>query len=84
MTRRREGARRDGGESLRRQAGVGKASTNNRDASGATPARTTLVRPGADQPESPRMGVLRPLARALMDLAVALEREDEEDEPWTR
>jgi hypothetical protein len=30
------------------------------------------------------MGVLRPLARALMDLAVALEHEDEEDEPWTR
>jgi len=30
------------------------------------------------------MGVLRPLARALVDLAIAVEDEDEEDERWTR
>ncbi len=30
------------------------------------------------------MGVLRPLAQALVDLALAIEHEDEEDEPWTR
>jgi hypothetical protein len=27
---------------------------------------------------------LRPLARALLDLALALEHEDEEEERWTR
>jgi hypothetical protein len=32
----------------------------------------------------PEPGALRPLARALVDLAVALKHEDEEDERWTR
>jgi hypothetical protein len=32
----------------------------------------------------PEPGSLRPLARALVDLALALEQEDEEDERWTR
>ncbi len=30
------------------------------------------------------MGVLQPLARVLVDLAVAQGHEDEEDEQWTR
>ncbi len=30
------------------------------------------------------MGVLRPLARTLIELALELEHEDEEDERWTR
>jgi hypothetical protein len=32
----------------------------------------------------PEPGSLRPLARALVDLALALEHEDGEDEPWKR
>jgi hypothetical protein len=30
----------------------------------------------------PEPGSLRPLARALVDLALLLEHENEEDEPW--
>jgi len=81
LTSRRADARRTEEEAVRGE--VGESANDERETAGATPARTTLVRPGADQPESPEMGVLRPLARALMDLAVALEHEDEEDEPWT-
>src|SRR6266508_4495687 len=72
----RAGAPRTERERLRRRDRIGKASADTREAPGATPARTTLARPGADQPEPPEIGVLRPLARALVDLA--LERKDEE------
>jgi hypothetical protein len=63
---------------------MGKASTTNRDASGVASPRTTLARPGAGRTEPPEPGALRSLARVLVDLALALEQEDEEDEPWTR
>ncbi len=82
MTSRRADARRTEEEVVRGE--VGESANDGREAAGATPARTMLARPGAGQPEPPEMGVLRPLARALMDLAVALEHEDEEDEQWTR
>jgi hypothetical protein len=83
LTPRRGDAPRDGGHSLRRQAGVGKASTNDRHAGGLASPRTTLARPGADGTRPPEPGALRPLARALVDLASALQ-DDEEDERWTR
>ena len=55
-----------------------------REAPDRTPARTTLARLGQDRQEPPEPGALGPLARALVDLAVALEHEDEEDVRWTR
>ena len=82
MTSRRADARRTEEEAVPGE--VGESANDERETAGATPARTTLVRPGADQPESPEMGVLRPLARALIELALELEYEDEEDERWTR
>jgi hypothetical protein len=82
LRRRRADARRTEQEAVHGE--VGESANDERETAGATPVRTTLVLPGADQPESPELGLLRPLARALMDLAVALEHEDEEDEPWTR
>jgi len=60
------------------------ASADKRQAPRATPSRTTLTRPGASQPNLPESSALRPLARALVDLALVLEHEDEEDERWTR
>jgi hypothetical protein len=71
-------------ERFRRRDRIDKASADTREAPDTTPARTTLGRPGEDRPEPPRPGALGPLARALVDLAVALEHEDEEDERWTR
>jgi len=68
-------------ERLRRRERIGKASADTRDAQETTPARTTLARPGEDTPEPPGPGELRPLARALVDLAVAPEHEHEEDVP---
>jgi hypothetical protein len=71
-------------ERPRRRDRVGKASADTREAPDTTPARTTLARLGEDRPEPPGLGALRPLARALVDLAVAMEHEDGEDERWTR
>jgi len=62
---------------------VGTASTIDGDAASVTSPRTTLARPGAGGTEPPEIGALRPLARALVDLACALQ-DDEEDERWTR
>ena len=84
MIPRRAGAPRTDRERLRRRDRIGKASADTREAPGPTPARTRLARPGVDRREPPEMGVLRPLAQALVDLALAIEHEDEEDEPWTR
>ncbi len=83
MTPRRGDAPTTDGE-LRRRERTGKASDSEREPQGATRSRSTLARPGVGQPEPPEMGVLRPLARALVDLAIAVEDEDEEDERWTR
>lgn len=63
------------GESNRRGEGT---------AQGATAARDRLVRPGPGRPGAPEPGALRLLARALVDLALALEHEDEEEGRWTR
>jgi hypothetical protein len=52
-------------------------------ASGAAAPRDRLPHSGQAS-RAPEPGALRPLARALVDLAIALEREDEEDERWTR
>jgi len=79
LTPRRGDAPRDGGDSHRHPAGVGKASTNERDAAGVASSRTTLARPGADGTRPPEMGALLPLARALVDLASVLQ-DDEEDQ----
>jgi hypothetical protein len=50
-----------------------------------TPApRDRLQRSEAGQPQPPESGAMRTLARALVDLAITIGREDEEDEPWTR
>jgi len=54
-----------------------------RKASGPTAARTRLKRLASRGPGPPEPGALRLLARAFVDLAVALERQ-EEDERWTR
>lgn len=53
------------------------------EASGATPARDRV---GSSRQALvvPEPGSLRSLARALVDLALALEQEEEEDERWTR
>ncbi len=77
-------ARRTEEEAVRRPGKTGESANGERQAAGATPSRSTLARPGSDQPESPEMGVLRPLARTLIELALELEHEDEEDERWTR
>ena len=84
LTPRRADAPRTERERLRRRDRIGKASADTREAPDTTPARTTLACPGEDRPEPPGPGALGPLARALVDLAVALEHEDEEDERWTR
>jgi hypothetical protein len=42
------------------------------------------LRRSREAPVVPEPGLLRPLARALIDLALALQHEDEEDERWTR
>jgi hypothetical protein len=84
LSSRRANARGLEGGHDRRRDGIGTASADKRDAPGATPSRTTLARPGAGQPEPPEPGALRPLARVLVDLVLALHHEDEEDEPWTR
>jgi hypothetical protein len=54
------------------------------NASGPTEARTRLLRSPRRAPGPPEPGALRPLARALVDLAFALEHEDEGDERWMR
>lgn len=53
-------------------------------ASGRTEARARLRRSTRWAPEPPEPGALRPLARALVDLVLALEHGEEEDERWTR
>jgi hypothetical protein len=53
-------------------------------APGTTAARDRLARSGCGRPDPPEPGALRPLARALVDLALALEDEDEEEQPWMR
>jgi hypothetical protein len=63
-------------------SGGGRARPAEREAPDATQARDTLRRPGAGQGEPPEPGALRPLARALVDLALTIELE--EDEAWTR
>ncbi len=83
LTPRRADAPRTDGERLRRHR-IGKASADTREAQGATPAGTTLARPGAGQPAPPEPRALRALARVLVDVALAMEHEDKEDEPWTR
>jgi hypothetical protein len=60
------------------------ASADKRDVADTAPPRTTLARPGARQLQPPGPSALRPLARAVIELALALEHEDEEDERWTR
>ncbi len=80
MTRWRGDAPRTERERLRRRDRIGKDSADTREAPGATPPRTTLERPGVGPPEAPELGVLRPLARALIELALVLDHEDEEDE----
>jgi len=81
LTPRRADARRTEEEAVRRHGEVGESANDDRETAGATPVRTTLA-PG--EPEPPEMGVLQPLARVLVDLAVAQGHEDEEDEQWTR
>jgi hypothetical protein len=51
---------------------------------GTTAPRGRLPRPGRHQPQAPEPSAMRPLARALVDLALALTREQEEDKRWTR
>jgi len=84
MTPRRANARGLEGEHGRRRDGIGTVSADKRDAPGAIPSRTTLARPGVGRQEPPEPGALRPLARALVDLVLALDHEGEEDERWTR
>ena len=84
MTPRRADAPRTERERLRRRDRIGKASADTREATDTTPARTTLACPGEDGQEPPEPGALRPLARALVDLAMTLEHEEGEDEQWTR
>jgi len=72
------------GEHDRRRDGIGKASADEHETPGATSSRTTLARAGVGRPELPEPGALRPLARALVDLVLALDHEDEEAESWTR
>src|SRR5215207_10020623 len=79
LTQRRADAPRTERERPRRRDRIGKASADTRKVPDTTPARTTLARPGEDRPEPPGPGALGPLARALVDLAVALEHEDGED-----
>jgi hypothetical protein len=62
---------------------VGTARRGVREASGATAPRDRLRR-SREAPLMPEPGSLRPLARAFVDLAFALEHDDEEDEPWKR
>jgi hypothetical protein len=83
LIQRRADAPRTERERLRRDR-IGKASADTHEAPDTTPARTTLACPGEDRPEPPGPGALGPLARALVDLAVAMEHEDGEDERWTR
>ncbi len=51
---------------------------------GATSLGDTLAVPRTGRLDAPEPGALRLLARAIVDLALALEHEDEEDERWTR
>lgn len=51
-------------------------------ASGATPAGDRVHR--SRLAPVPEPGALRMLARALVDLALALEHEEEEERRWTR
>ncbi len=62
----------------------GQARKRGAEPQGAPAPRDRLQRPGTGQPEEPEPGALRPLARALADLAITIGREDEEDERWTR
>ena len=62
----------------------GQARPAKRTTPDATQPRATLRRPGTGQPEPPEPGALRALARALVDLALTLENEEEEDSRWTR
>jgi hypothetical protein len=64
-------------------SGGGTARRGVREASGATAPRDRLRR-SREAPLVSEPGWLRPLARALVDLALELEHEDEEDEPWKR
>ena len=57
----------------------GTTSPADAQASGWTEAPTKLRRSGK-MLEPPEPGALRPLARALVDVALALERQDEENE----
>jgi hypothetical protein len=57
----------------------GTARRETREAWGAAAARDRLPRAG-EAPGPPELGTLRPLARALVDLALALEHEDGEEE----
>lgn len=80
MTRRRAGAPGTEAELPRGRRWPVEASRGGRAPAGATPSRSRLLRQGAGRPGLPEPGALRPLARALIDLAVAIEDEDEEDE----
>jgi hypothetical protein len=71
-------------ERVRRRDRIGKASADTREAPDTTPARTTLACPREDRQEPPEPGALGQLARVLVDVAVALEHDDGEDERWTR
>jgi len=61
----------------------GTARRGDHEPTGAAAPRDRLLH---SEPASraPEPGALRPLARALVDLALALEHEDEEDVRWTR
>lgn len=62
----------------------GKAVPAGGEALGATAVRGRLARSNAGWLEPPEPGALRPLARALVDLALTLEEAEEESKPWTR
>jgi hypothetical protein len=61
----------------------GTARRGDREASSATAPRDRLRR-SSEVPLMPEPGSLRPLARALVDLTLALEHEDGKDERWKR
>ncbi len=66
------------------RAGRGKVAGGAATPEGTTPPRDRLSRPGTDRSEAPGPGAMRPLARALLDLALVLTREKKEGKRWTQ